>query len=717
MPATLSVSPHSCNGAAHRRLLLALCGAFLGCAAFFLIHTGASLNVTNDAWILSGYVEKDIIQHYTGWLFYRSAPLSFPLGVTTAIQYPSGTALTFTDSIPLFGIFFRLLGSALPATFQYFGWFTLLCYGCMGAAAALLLALFLPRNLPVLLGTGLFVTYPILVERTFRHTALAAQCLILFALYLYFKDKCEGFRFRGGWLVLTALAATIHPYFVPMIFALLFADLLEHCAAVRSLRTLGKSALFLLCNFTATLAAMACIGAFSSPASEGISGYSYFCMNLNALYNPVSRGSAADIIWSRFLPALAQGEGTYEGFNYMGLGVLAFGAAGAAFWLCRHAKTRLLPLCKRYFGLLLVCACLIVFAVSNVLVLNGEILCSVPIPGFVSHLANTFRASGRMFWPVNYLVLLCTVVFWARRGASATEPVCASATRKAEAPPHASAANNAGCGTAGSTPHATRRALLLRSAGTVCVALLLAVQLWDISPALAEKRAAFTNPQAEFENPMQSAAWNAMAGRFTHLFSLDDTLVQALYPALWAAQNGMTTNDGFAARFDFAAHRADVAAETARLLAGTVQDDTLYLTCDYARFAEIADALRAADANVTCAQLDGIWYAIIPNAPNGTALALPAADDRFWIYPDFPLMLAPLTDAVWTNGVLNSDQRVCIFYAGQTAANAFDTETQLVCGGQAYDILGVDTGDAGWVMVTLDLADASVLGGKILSTR
>ncbi|MEG1274869.1 MAG: hypothetical protein RSD27_04160, partial [Ruthenibacterium sp.] len=52
-----------------RRLLLALMGALLGAAAFFCIHTGASLNVTADAWILDGYVEKDILQHYTGWLF------------------------------------------------------------------------------------------------------------------------------------------------------------------------------------------------------------------------------------------------------------------------------------------------------------------------------------------------------------------------------------------------------------------------------------------------------------------------------------------------------------------------------------------------------------------------------------------------------------------------------------------------------------------------
>ena len=60
----------------------------LGAIAFLLINTGASLNVMNDNWIRSGYVEKDIIQHYTGWLFYRQSPVSFPLGMSSAINYP-----------------------------------------------------------------------------------------------------------------------------------------------------------------------------------------------------------------------------------------------------------------------------------------------------------------------------------------------------------------------------------------------------------------------------------------------------------------------------------------------------------------------------------------------------------------------------------------------------------------------------------------------------
>ncbi|MEG2930903.1 MAG: hypothetical protein RR825_03875, partial [Ruthenibacterium sp.] len=449
-----------------------------------------------------------------------------------------------------------------------------------------------------------------------------------------------------------------------------------------------RAGAFLLANGAASLAALYAIGAFSSPASQGISGYSYFCMNLNALYNPASRAADGSFVWSRAIPALPQGLGTYDGFNYMGLGVLIFGGAGLLLFLYAAARAHFAPLTalmRRHWALGVVCAVLTVFAVSNVLVLNASVLFSLPIPGVVSRLGNTFRSSGRMFWPVNYLLLLCTVVFWARRGGCAAPRNC----------PYKIAAK--------------------RAAGTVCAALLLAVQLWDISPALAEKHAAFAQPSAEFENPMQCAAWDAMAGHYARIFSLDDTLGQALYPALWAAQNGMTTNDGFTARFDFAAHERDVQAETQRLLAGKADADTLYLTCDYTRFAQIADALLDAKADVTCAWLDDIWYAIIPNRAD---VRLPAASsDGYFVYPALPLKIATLTDALWTDGVLQSDRRTCIFYAGRTAENAFQGASQLVCDGAAYPILRIDNRDTGWVMVTLDLPDASVLTGKILTTR
>ena len=61
-------------------------GALLGAAVFLLVYGLAPLDAANDAFCRGGYIEKDIQQHYAGWLFYRSSALGWPLGVTQAIK-------------------------------------------------------------------------------------------------------------------------------------------------------------------------------------------------------------------------------------------------------------------------------------------------------------------------------------------------------------------------------------------------------------------------------------------------------------------------------------------------------------------------------------------------------------------------------------------------------------------------------------------------------
>ena len=115
-------------------------GALLGAAVFLLVYGLAPLDIANDAFCRGGYIEKDIQQHYAGWLFYRSSAPGWPLGVTQAINAPQGVSVAYTDSIPLLAVLCRPLAAALGGTFQYFGWFTLVCFALQGGFAALLCA-------------------------------------------------------------------------------------------------------------------------------------------------------------------------------------------------------------------------------------------------------------------------------------------------------------------------------------------------------------------------------------------------------------------------------------------------------------------------------------------------------------------------------------------------------------------------------------------------
>ena len=100
------------NNKSTRSARLFWLGALLGAAVFLLVYGLAPLDAANDAFSRGGYIEKDIQQHYAGWLFYRSSAPGWPLGVTQAVNAPQGVSVAYTDSIPLLAIVVVSLASA-----------------------------------------------------------------------------------------------------------------------------------------------------------------------------------------------------------------------------------------------------------------------------------------------------------------------------------------------------------------------------------------------------------------------------------------------------------------------------------------------------------------------------------------------------------------------------------------------------------------------------
>ena len=288
-------------------------GALLGTAVFLLVYGLAPLDVANDAFCRGGYIEKDIQQHYAGWLFYRSSAPGWPLGVTQAVNAPQGVSVAYTDSIPLLAVLCRPLAAALGGMFQYFGWFTLVCFALQGGFAALLCGLFAEGLAAPLAGSLVFAASPILLERAFRHTSLGAQWLVLAALYCYFACRRQRRFASRGLFVINILAVGIHPYFLPMTYAVTLALLLEY--AVKQRQWL-RPALFLGGNMLCTAALGWALGLlYGTATSGGQALYGYFAMNLNALWNPAGVNG---VLYSRLLPAQNQVGGNYDAFAYLG---------------------------------------------------------------------------------------------------------------------------------------------------------------------------------------------------------------------------------------------------------------------------------------------------------------------------------------------------------------------------------------------------------------
>lgn len=642
-----------------RTRLLFIIGASLGVIAFFLIYGTATLDVTNDAFCRGGYMEKDIQQHYAGWLFYRQNAISFPLGITQAINAPQGVSIAYTDSIPLVAVLCRPLANALGGTFQYFGWFTLVCFALQGGFGALLCGLFSSGIGMPALGSLLFVSSPILYERAFRHTSLGAQWLVLAVLYLYFSLRREGRYASPTLFFLNVLAIGIHPYFLPMTYAVTLALLLEHSVQNRQWK---GPLLFLASDLGCTLLLGAVLGFFYGTATSGGQAlYGYFSMNLNALWNPVGLGG---VIYSRILPAQNLVNGNYDAFAYLGLGVLI-----ALPFVVFFGRKRLVQQLCTHWALGMICVILTAFAISHTVTANGAILATLPFPSQLIKLCSIFRSGGRLFWPVYDLLFL--VVF---------AGICR-----------------------------LPRSLLLLIA-------LVSVQLWDVSPGLRQRHLemlqALQTPT--FPSQLQSDFWQKAAGRYEKIFSVQGVQDDALHLALWAADEQMTTNDPFAARYDASTLEAERITILQELNAGQLRMDTLYLFEDEGSFLQAVEPVQeqAWCGHLTSADGSSDWYIIAPGMQQEVFDKLCTRYDE-----NYPLRLADYTDALWNRGVLDSTKRTICFADSPFARSKLTGATVLCCNGQKYPIQEVDDSDPGWLMVTLDIEDATILWDQELTTR
>lgn len=364
----------------------------LGALGFLLVAGVNILDVQNIAW-LDG--DLDPPQHYLGWALFRNGPWMFPLGLNPNNSLDISSAIVFSDSVPIMAFVFKPLSIFLPEVFQYLGLWTLLCFIFQAWFAWRLVGLLGGSLLFQIFGAGIFVFSPIMLIRVGLWTALASHFLILAGLYLIFRQKQT--RRILYWGVLLCIASLTHFYLLAMVFVLWFGSLLDQVFVKQSLSLrLCLAEIFIAISFLSICLWQA--GYFSLGISSGsaVVGYGALRFNFLAPFDP--RG------WSYLLKPIPMQIDFGNGFNYFGLGVLMAVPFAVVGWFKNNKKLPELFSLKQhqflYFGLF----GLLVFAVSNTISF-GEWKYTYFLPEPILRWAGVFRASGRMFWPIYYLLL------------------------------------------------------------------------------------------------------------------------------------------------------------------------------------------------------------------------------------------------------------------------------------------------------------------------
>lgn len=369
-----------------------------------------------------------------------------------------------------------------------------------------------------LIGSIFFVLSPLVIERMFKHTALGGHWMILAALYLFVrhgKDYRNTKKAVVCWGILGALTAAVHLYFLPMCGAFLCGYLL--CSFWRE-RRFGWKYLLPGISFGGMLFISTYLfGGFSTRAVSSDSGLGECSFNLNGFFN--AKG------YSRFFDALSMyHELQYEGFAYLGLGIFVLLTTVAVFVVMDLTKNGGSCIKGKRMEILtagLMAAGLVVFAASPVVTWNDRLLFVLTDSSTLTHYWSIFRSTGRIIWPVDYMIYLAAIACNAKLWEIIFEK------------------------------NSRRYKNMAAVAGTVVVAACCILQIVDIGGKLAEQRVQFAK-KTTYVSPFQDDVWTELAQKesLRHLVWVSNSFEnkEILELAKWAYDNQLTMNNYYFAR-------------------------------------------------------------------------------------------------------------------------------------------------------------------------
>ncbi|WP_267393840.1 MULTISPECIES: DUF6311 domain-containing protein [unclassified Sphingomonas] len=374
------------------RLITAALLLLLPLSLFCAFFHPATLLIDNAGWLIRG---TDNGENALGAHAYWHDPAAGASLKTGLLNAPDGVSVLYTDSNPLLTLIVKPFAGLLPNDAQFVGVFILLSLILQALFAWLLLRRYAPGRV-ALWGGVMMLAFPPTLANRFVHVNLMAHWTILAALCL-FLDERRGERLRW-WAPLIAITALIHSYLLIMVGAIWASTMMA-----RFTRCRGRARPMIVLEGLIVVGMVALLAWWLGVSDQEAAGnIGAFSMPLDALWNPALGH------FTNLLPAHETVPNhDFEGFQYLGAGGLLLVAtaiviacrlpATAAEQDARHRLRQLAP-------------ALIVLGILAILPTH--------LPQTVRILLDPVRASGRMFWPVGYVLILGAVLAVFRLSAS-----------------------------------------------------------------------------------------------------------------------------------------------------------------------------------------------------------------------------------------------------------------------------------------------------------
>jgi len=428
----------------------------VGLLAYSYVIRFRVLLPTNVTWIFrdaTGDVAGfDSTANYLGWEFFRRGDyLTWPIGRSTLLGPEPGASIAMSDSLPLLGIPMKYLTWWTDRPLQYFGMWILICFVLQTIFAGRILQKFISSHTTVLVAASIFPLMPFYLARVGVHTPISGHWIVLAAITLLLSDRLSWWR----WSVVVAGAIAIQPYLGAMVLVLLAATLVGSVVEARRVtrESLSCAAAALV---SAGVAAHQVGLLIFGGGSLGTDNVGDFSANLLSLVDPeYDSRLMVNPNWSQtgLIRNVADGVYQYEGFGFVGVGVVTLALGAAVFWSAKSRMragafvgcTAALFFAARTldisFGTLLALAALITATIvgiresqlrrSKQVAISLAVIISLLLavtnhvtfgnrgfsyywPGFVDEVLSVIRVTGRFIWVVAYGATITTFILASR---------------------------------------------------------------------------------------------------------------------------------------------------------------------------------------------------------------------------------------------------------------------------------------------------------------
>ena len=364
---------------------------------FFFFFLGFNFsNPNNSDWLTT----FDLNSYQDAWNFFKNDKWRFPLGSLPNYGNNIGNSIVYADIIPIFAIFFKLFKKFITFNFQYYSIWIFISIFLQAYISFKIINKFTNDNIYSSIGAIFFIFTPVFLNRLGIHIALASHWLILLSIYIETCTKNKNL-YRNLNII---LSLTIH--FSLTIIILIF----HYIFKIEQVFLRNNKISFIIDSLIlgiTSIIIMYIIGYFEIPPYDGLGGgYGYFALNLNSFFNPLNSINGLNNSWSIFFPMLDSPKGHYEGFAYLGLsGILFFTLFLYSFFSKKNGF---------FFSrkiLIILSLTFLVLAITNKIYFSEKLIFSFKLHDYIYGILGIIRASGRMIWPIYYLIFFTGILF------------------------------------------------------------------------------------------------------------------------------------------------------------------------------------------------------------------------------------------------------------------------------------------------------------------